>query len=439
MLNSARQRPEPASDPLQMEVTLRGVIADPDERWLRVIQATVEAERQRANRRRAVLFAGQAYYNAWYASRALRSLGWRADVLNWDSNINNDSMFYHGHDFRFQYGVAATVYEQLSFYANALTTYDVIHFSNMQGISFGWLLDAWFARHMGPHAGIYALKDARKKIVYSNNGCHDGVSQTAFSKWGSEPICNICPWKQRPDICSDERNLAWGKFRNEVADFQCTSGGNRADYNDDPAVHEVPEFYCLDPEVWSPALEIPEQHRLPRRDGLVRLFHGVGNYADRTDSTGVNIKSTHIYRAVVERLRADGHDVELVLLTNVPNKELRFYQAQCDIFVDMLTFGFFGATGREGMMLGKPVVCYLRPEWLESMRAEIPEYVRELPVVNATPDTVYDLLKELVAREDKRQLVGRRSREFALRWHSAEAAGRRLDSIYGDLLGTPVA
>ena len=33
-----------------------------------------------------VLYAGQSYYNTWYLSRALRKLGWRADVLNWDTN-----------------------------------------------------------------------------------------------------------------------------------------------------------------------------------------------------------------------------------------------------------------------------------------------------------------------------------------------------------------
>ena len=51
-------------------------------------------------------------------------------------------------------------------------------------------------------------------------------------------------------------------------------------------------------------------------------------------------------------------------------KVVRYYQVQSDIFVDMLTYGFFGANVREALMLGKPAVCYLRPEWLETMRRE---------------------------------------------------------------------
>jgi glycosyltransferase involved in cell wall biosynthesis len=119
---------------------------------------------------------------------------------------------------------------------------------------------------------------------------------------------------------------------------------------------------------------------------------------------------------------------------NVPNRDLRYYQVQADIVVDMLTYGFFGATAREAMMLGKPVVCYLRPEWLDSMRAEIPDYVDELPVVSATPDTVREVLVDLIDHPEKRAEIGRRSREFAVKWHSSRAAGRRLDAIYSGLL-----
>ena len=44
-------------------------------------------------------------------------------------------------------------------------------------------------------------------------------------------------------------------------------GGNRVDYNDDPRCHEVPEFYCLDPDFWHPDLEVPPTpaRRCPRR------------------------------------------------------------------------------------------------------------------------------------------------------------------------------
>jgi glycosyltransferase involved in cell wall biosynthesis len=105
----------------------------------------------------------------------------------------------------------------------------------------------------------------------------------------------------------------------------------------------------------------------------------------------------------------------------------------------MLTYGWFGANAREAMMLGKPVICYIRPEWLESVREEIPDYARELPIISATPDTVEGILRDLIADPEKRHKIGARGRAFAVKWHSAEVAGRRFDEIYSRLLsGDPM-
>jgi hypothetical protein len=379
-----------------------------------------------------VLYVGQAYYHTWYLSRALRRLGWVADTVDIDSD-EGSQMFYHGQDFRLRYGGKANPLRHLNFYRRALGRYDIFHFTGAHNMTFSTYFGA--LRPLPRFWDVRLAKRLGKKVVYSNNGCHDGVSQTSFRKWGPEPVCDICPWRDAPHVCSDERNLAWGRIRNELADYQVNNGGNRADYNDDPRFHDVPEFYCLDENVWHPDLLIPTNYRLPFGRSTVKIYHAVGNFTSRSDAaTKRNIKSTHIYVPTVERLKAEGHDVELIFFNDVPNDKVRYYQAQADIVVDMLTYGFFGANVREALMLGKPAVCYLRPEWLESMRREIPEYVDELPVVSATPATVYDVLKDLVEHPEKRREIGRRSREFAVKWHSAEAGARRLDQIYTELL-----
>ena len=385
----------------------------------------------------SVLYVGQAYYNAWYLSRELRKLGWRADVLDYDPDPTAQ-IYYHGADYRFGYDESrATLARQLAFYARALARYDVFHFSNANGIQFGGVITNFFDEHFRPKDEIRLLKRLGKPIVYTNNGCMDGVAKSSFAAWGERPVCLDCPLYENDEGCSDERNLAWGEFRNHFADFQILLGGNRVDYNVAPTVHEVPEFYCLDSEVWKPGLEIPPEHRLDLPETTVKLYHAVGNFKSRSDlRTKRNVKSSHIYFPLVERLKGEGHDIELIFFESVPNTELRFYQAQADIFVDMLTYGWFGANSREGMMLGKPVVCYLREEWLDQMRSEIPEYVDELPVVSATPDTVQDVLVDLIENPEKRREIGRRSREFALKWHSSTAGARRFDRIYRELIAS---
>ena len=381
-----------------------------------------------------VLYVGQSYYNAWYLSRELRKLGWKADVLNWDPNPASQ-IYYHGEDHRFEHRGRGDVRRHLRYYQWAVRNYDVFHFTGVGAIRFGHPLQDWFRRRFSEGAEIRLLKRLGKKVVYSQNSCNDGVAQSSFASWGERPVCLDCPFLERPDVCSDERNLAWGEFRNSVADYQVLMGANRLDYNLDPRCHEVPEYYCLDPEFWRPDLEIPPERRLDIPEQTVKIYHAVGNFDSRSEvGTSRNLKSTHIYVPLVEQLRAEGHDVELIFFKDVPNRELRFYQAQADIVVDMLTFGWFGANVREALMLGKPVVCYLRPEWLDDMRREIPGYVDELPVVSATPETVHDVLAELVSNRDKRIELGRRSREFAVKWHSASVAAQRFDSIYGNLL-----
>jgi hypothetical protein len=388
-----------------------------------------------ARRRPSVLFAGQSYYHAWYLSRELRKLGWRADVLNWD--VAPDSQgFYHGHDYAFSLDrrrPKRSVARHAAFYLRSLPRYDIFHFSNANGLRFGHELHDLVANRIRPYAEIELLRRLGKKIVYSNNGCLDGVSQTSFASWGDRPVCLDCPWRERPEVCSDERNLAWGFHRNRLAHFQCNTGDNRKDYNDDPSVHEVPQFFCLDPELWRPDLEVPQRYRLDLPQSTVRIYHAVGNFQQRTVD-GRNIKSSHIYVPLIERMKAEGYDVEMIFVHGVPNREVRFTQVQADIVVDMLTFGWFGSNVREAMMLGKPVVCYLREEWLERMRREIPDYVDELPIVSATPETVEAVLKDLAGDPERRRELGERSRAFALKYHSAAAGARRMDQIYRELL-----
>lgn len=395
----------------------------------------MSARRSRARKGR-ILFAGQSYYHAWYLSRELRKLGWTADVLNWDPDPHNQ-IYYHGEDFRLRYDgpKRMVALKHALFYTRAIPRYDIFHFSNRGGFIFSTELRKHIGRVFGEGADIRLLKRLGKKIVYSNNGCLDGVLQSTFDAWGPEPTCEICPWRSRPEICSDELNRAWGKLRNELADYQVTVGGNRADYNDDPRVHEVPEFYCLDPDVWRPDLLVPTNYRLPYPESTIKLYHSVGNASTRVAAgSNKSLKSTHIYFPVVDRLRAEGRDVELMYFTDVPNLKVRFYQTQADIVCDMLTFGWFGSNVREALMLGKPAVCFLRPAWLESVRRDVPGYVEDLPLVNATPETVYDVLLELIDDPAKRKELGAQGREFALKWHSAQAAAKRFDRIYSELL-----
>ncbi len=380
-------------------------------------------------------YAGQAYYNHWYLSRELRLRGAKTWLYDWDTNPASE-LYYHGRDERPDLSAPDARPRLAARVVDWLLGYDVFAFANAHALTFGWQVDTALG-DLGwePGAALQLARDLGKVIVYLNNGCLDGVTQTSFARWaGPESVCAVCRWRNTPAVCSDERNRAWGEFRNTHADFQMLLGGNRADYNLAPNIREVPHAYCLDPEVWHPDLPVPDEYRLASSPGQLRLFHAVGNFDERTDESGVNIKSTHHYRRIVGELKAQGYPVEFLFIPGrVPNKVLRFHQVQSDVFLDMLSFGWFGATAREAMMLGKPVICYIRPEWLEQVRVEIPDYAAELPVISATPDTAGERLRELIEQPRLRAEIGARSRRFAEKWHSSRAAAPVFERIYRQL------
>jgi len=383
-----------------------------------------------------ILFAGQLFYHTWYLSRELRKLGWNADVLNWDANPTSQ-MYYHGEDFKFKYdSYKIDPIKQMAFYIKALAKYDIFHFSNAHGIQFGPFVSGMINLLGFPqYSEIQLLKRLGKKIVYSTNGCLDGVSQTSFSSWEGETNCDVCVWRDKPKVCSDKLNLEWGASRNKLVDYICHTCGNLKDYNDSPLIHTVPEFICLDHNFWHPDLAISPKYLLPSSSDTIKIYHAVGNYTARNDSNQHNTKSTHIYLPLIEQLKKEGYPVELIFATDISNKEVRYLQAQADIVVDGLTFGFYGTNTKEAMMLGKPVICYLRPAFLENIRSRLPDYANEIPVVSATSETIHDVLVDLITNSAKRKLIGQRSREFAVKWHSAEAGAKRMDKIYSELLG----
>ena len=384
--------------------------------------------------KKSILFVGHCYYNHYYLSRELRKLGWRADVLNIDLDPSSE-MYYQGSDYIIHKGVIG-FFMNLLFFIKSLFRYQIFHFANAEGMYFPpFNRIPKFYSIFGQYSEVAFLKKLGKRIFYTNNGCRDGVLQSTFNKWGPYPVCDICPWQSRPDVCSDEKNMKWGELRNKFADFIGILGSNRADYNTAKNVHEAPWIYCLDKNLWDPNLLIPSNYLLPFDIKTVKIFHSVGNYDTRSHGDKKRtIKSTEIWVDIITRLKNEGLNVEMIFFKDVPSVNIKYYQAQADIFVDMLTFGFFGANIREAMMLGKPAICFLRPEWLTDMSKEIPDYVSELPVISATPETAYFVLKDLVLDSVKRQEIGVRMREFGLKWHASDVAAHHANKIYSNSL-----
>lgn len=143
------------------------------------------------------------------------------------------------------------------------------------------------------------------------------------------------------------------------------------------------------------------------------------------------VKGTaHVIEAV-RRLQAEGTDCELALVEGMPRADARAVYESAAIVVDQLLAGWYGGFAVEAMALGKPVVAHIRSADLQFVPRGMSE---QLPVVDATPDTIYEVLRRLLAapRDEltERGLAGRR---YVETWHDPHSVAKTTTSLYAEL------
>jgi glycosyltransferase involved in cell wall biosynthesis len=107
------------------------------------------------------------------------------------------------------------------------------------------------------------------------------------------------------------------------------------------------------------------------------------------------------------------------------DQALRIYSS-ADVIVDQIICGTYGALSVEAMSLGKVVVAFIR----DDVRSKLPS---DFPIVSANPDTIYDVLHDLIQHPEKRHEIGKASRRFAESYHSIEVVTKKLIEIYSQL------
>ena len=383
--------------------------------------------------RRSVLFLRNSYYHFQYLAEALRRRGWDALTVNTEDPKGPHAAYYHGEDVnlwdpspeRFRRNIE-------EFYWDALDRFALLHFAG-DGVLTFFPISSEDLEAERPW-DIVEWRRCGRKIAYTISGCNSGVAQSTVARWsalGGSVVCDKCPWQLRPDVCNDAKNLAWGRKVDRYCDVIFTEGTPALDYQ---AIHKAvrePTTMCLDPEFWKPDLTVPAHLKIERAQDELLVYHSFGNYDLRTVG-GRNIKGTAAVRAAVGRLQAERMAVKLVFVTDVKSTEVRYLQVQADVIVDQLNYGRYGATAREAMMLGKPTICYINRS--EPKPADILRSTQELPLVSATEETIYEVLRDLLLDRERCRHLAVAGRAFAMKWHSADACAERYEAIYDSVM-----
>jgi len=157
--------------------------------------------------------------------------------------------------------------------------------------------------------------------------------------------------------------------------------------------------------------------RFPSRENIKpRIIHA---------PTNKGYKGTEYILKAIARL-SNEYDFEFTLVEGVKNDEAIAIYEQADIIIDQILDGSYGIFSIEAMALGKPVICYIR----EDLRDKYP---MDLPIVSANPDTIYDVLRQLINDANMRFEVGQRGRKYVDKYHSVDKIAKELIGVYKEL------
>lgn len=175
--------------------------------------------------------------------------------------------------------------------------------------------------------------------------------------------------------------------------------------------------FSIDMERWHPVEDAP-------RSATFKVLHAPNHKA---------IKGTQLLVDAIDRLKAEGLDIELVLLQRVPNDRIRQVMAEVDLVADQFVIGWYAMFALEAMAMEKPVLCYLRDDLVELYAKTDVLPPGELPILNTSSLEIAERLRWAYAHRDELPEIGRRGRAFVRKYHSTEAVGRVFAEILGQI------
>ena len=126
----------------------------------------------------------------------------------------------------------------------------------------------------------------------------------------------------------------------------------------------------------------------------------------------------------------EGLDAELRIVEGLHHDEARRRYEEADVVVDQLNSGWYGLLAIEAMALGKPVVGRIDED---AARRTADAFGTAVPIVNATRETLPEVLRRLAADPAERRRVGAESRAYVERVHDVERVADRLLDLYARL------
>ena len=147
--------------------------------------------------------------------------------------------------------------------------------------------------------------------------------------------------------------------------------------------------------------------------GVPRIIHASSNVIQKG--------SDHIEPALAPILAAGAAEYELITAT--PAAKMPAVFAASDIVLDQFRAGSYGVAACEAMCAGRVVVGHVLPFVREHV---LRVTGLELPIVEATPDTLNTVISELISDPDRARVIASSGPEFVRKVHSGAMSAEAL-------------
>jgi len=285
----------------------------------------------------------------------------------------------------------------------ALLRYDVFHFFADRG-----LLDSNVRLQIN-FEELAALRDAGKRIyIYTYGADIRTRNKTlALGRWN---FCVDCTEPPKYCVCHDAELEQYVAKLDKYATAVVSLGDMLA---------YVPGAKHIN--YWPLALDRFKAVDSAVAAGPLRIAHAPNH---------THFKGSKYLEQAIERLRAQGYEIEYRKIQGVNNAEVIALFAASDVVADQFVGGAYGYTALEAMALGKPVLSFVRGRDL----VEAPE---ECPIINATPDDLDQVLLWIIRNREILRAIGAQGRRYIERWHCVSAVAARLGQLYCDTADFP--
>lgn len=160
-------------------------------------------------------------------------------------------------------------------------------------------------------------------------------------------------------------------------------------------------------------------YHAPPKNKIITFIHSTNHRSH---------KGTRFIIEVFEKLKKK-YPVKLLLLEGKNYNYCRKAYPQGDVFVTDVITGWHGFTLIEAMATGRPVISYLRPDFLKKNWY----YARFNPAISADPDHLAKAVVRLVNHEELRRELGFKGREYVERFHGFQFGGQARAIIYNSI------